>query len=243
MKLILTSIFTSIADVNKKIKQIKLGFILYNIFFVVYVLFFCGCHKSESEEKMEIDKTSNSNVINYTHHKSINQKSKIENLENIKNDTTKLWNLTKFPLNDIEKIDLYIINIPIMTELPLGASEIIYHQQRLDRYTNGDKNDSVHYTVKYQDYENILSQINNIEVTRISQFPVTEDFRLLLEISYKNGNTIRLLTTHNLPGNILLGKVETYKHDEPILFIVKISEMDKIISHLDKNIILFDFYR
>ena len=144
--------------------------------------------------------------------------------------------------HDVSSIKIYIINVPVAAMEKYDAHKIKEFVKDDNFSVNkGNKESSIMYHIDDEKFETILSLIRNSKALKIQNFPIKEDFRLLIEIEYKNKEKLIILSTEYLKGGLLLCKV--IQLNETGYFLMTIKDMDTIINSIDPGFLIFKAFR
>ena len=155
----------------------------------------------------------------------------------------------------IKKIEIFLINGPLSSEVPMEAEGIrktVLEATYDSTHPNyGRKSAFAYYSLSETTYPKVIELINSIHATPFDnlvkdledkyQNRSYRDYRLLIEIQYHNQEKVEILTTDVLYGNFLLAKIVQNRRSHYVVMDNK--DMDILMKYVDPAIITWKWAR
>lgn len=149
---------------------------------------------------------------------------------------------------NIEKIEIFLINSTISSQIPFDAERVREHTLSVvndPTHPNYGTKLAVHYQLSKENFPKIVELIHSIHATSFDKSKYENqslyDYRLLIEIQYTDKNIIQIITAEVSSGNILWGKV--VKNQQSYYLIMDNQDMDKLMYYIDPEMTTWHFAR
>lgn len=176
-------------------------------------------------------------------------------LEDLHGNYVPLSHSVLIPGEGIKKIEIFLINSAMASQVPQGADSIrrnvLEATQNVTHPGYGNKSSFAYYQLSENTYPKVIELINSIHATPFDNFVndledkyrnrTYRDYRLLIEIQYHNQEKIEILTTDVLSGNFLLARI--VQNQQARYLVMDNKDMDTLMKYVDPDITTWEWAR
>lgn len=214
-----------------------------------------------SDGEVQMSQTTEKQLI-HTQSKQENQSNKPKLaewqeklLEDLHGNYVPLSHSVLIPGEGIKKIEIFLINSAMASQVPQGADNIrrnvLEATQNVTHPSYGNKSSFAYYQLSENTYPKVIELINSIHATPFDNFVndledkyrnrTYRDYRLLIEIQYHNQEKIEILTTDVLSGNFLLARI--VQNQQARYLVMDNKDMDTLMKYVDPDITTWEWAR
>lgn len=152
---------------------------------------------------------------------------------------------------DIVRIELFLINTPRTSQVPLDAEKIRWDVLEAMKDPTHPKSSYAHHQLPKNMYPKVIELINAIHAIPFDndikdlegkyRTWVYRDYRLLIEIEYRNREMVEILTTPVFRGNFLLANIIQNQRSHYLILDTK--GVDALMKYIDPEITMWEWVR